>query len=118
MKVMTFGFANAPPCFQQYMDKVFVLLLYKSVKIYLDNILIHSKTAAEHIDRVLSVLQCLENAMLYCNAKKCEFNKKKIEFLEVNVSWDGLKWKIKRLLTFSIGNGPLLCRACMNPLVL
>ena len=25
MKVMTFGFANAPPCFQQYMDKVFVL---------------------------------------------------------------------------------------------
>ena len=70
MKVMTFGFANAPPCFQQYMDKVFAPLLYKGVEIYLDDILIHSKTAAEHIDGVLvhapvsrkhcTVLQCKE----------------------------------------------------------
>ena len=51
------------------MDKVFAPLLYKGVKIYLDDILIHSKTAAEHVDGVLSVLQCLENAVLYCNAK-------------------------------------------------
>ena len=63
MKVMTFSFANTPPCFQRYMDKVFVPLLYKGVKIYLDDILIHSKTAAEHVDGVLSVLQCLENTV-------------------------------------------------------
>ena len=94
---MTFGFANTPPCFQQYMDKVFVLLLYKGVKIYLDDILIHSKTAAEHVDRVLSVLQCLENTVLYCNAKKCEFDKKKIEFLGVNVSQDGFEMEDKKI---------------------
>ena len=41
MKVMTFGFANAPPCFQRYMDKVFAPLLYKGVEIYLDDILMH-----------------------------------------------------------------------------
>ena len=97
MKVMTFGFANAPPCFQRYMDKVFAPLLYKGVKIYLDDILIHSKTAAEHIDGVLSVLQCLENAVLYCNAKKCEFDKKKIEFLGVNVSRDGFEMEDKKI---------------------
>ena len=111
---MTFSFANAPPCFQRYMDKVFAPLLYKGVEIYLDDILIHSKTAAEHVDRVLSVLQCLKNAVLYCNAKKCKFDKKKIEFLGVNVSWDGLKWKIKRLLMFLIGNDPRPCEVCVN----
>ena len=97
MKVMTFGFTNTPPCFQQYMDKVFVLLLYKGIEIYLDNILIHSKTAAEHVNRVLSVLQCLKNAVLYCNAKKCKFNKKKIEFLGVNISQDGFEMEDKKI---------------------
>ena len=94
---MTFSFANTPPCFQRYMDKVFVLLLYKGIKIYLDDILIHSKTTVEHVDRVLSVLQCLENAILYCNVKKCKFNKKKIEFLGVNVSWDGFEMEDKKI---------------------
>ena len=79
------------------MDKVFAPLLYKGVEIYLDDILIHSKTAAEHIDGVLSVLQCLENTILYCNAKKCEFDKKKIEFLGVNVSRDGFEMEDKKI---------------------
>ena len=79
------------------MDKVFAPLLYKGVEIYLDNILIHSKTAAEHVDGVLSVLQCLENAVLYCNAKKCEFDKKKIEFLGVNVSRDDFEMEDKKI---------------------
>ena len=79
------------------MDKVFVPLLYKGVEIYLDDILIHSKTAAEHVNGVLSVLQCLENTVLYCNTKKCEFNKKKIEFLGVNVSRDGFEMEDKKI---------------------
>ena len=86
MKVMTFRFTNAPPCFQQYMDKVFMPLLYKGVEIYLDDILMHHKTKVEHVEGVLSVLQCLKNAGLYCNLKKCEFHWKKMEFLGVNVS--------------------------------
>ena len=64
MKVMTYGFTNAPLCFQQYMDKVFTLLLYKGVEIYLDNILMHHKTEAKHIKGVLSVLKCLEDVGL------------------------------------------------------
>ena len=79
------------------MDKVFALLLYKGIKIYLDNILIHSKTAAEHVNGVLSTLQCLENTVLYCNVKKCEFDKKKIEFLGVNISWHGFEMEDKKI---------------------
>ena len=97
MKVMTFRFANTPPCFQQYMDKVFAPLLYKGVKIYLDDILMHHKTKSEHIEGVLSVLQCLENARLYCNLKKCKFHWKKMEFLGVNVSSDGFEMEDKKI---------------------
>jgi hypothetical protein len=52
MRVMTFGFANAPSCFQRYMDKVFALLLYKNLENYLDDVLNHHKTEAEHIQGV------------------------------------------------------------------
>ena len=79
------------------MDKVFVLLLYKGVEIYLDDILMHHKTELEHVEGVLSVLQCLENARLYCNPKKCEFHQKKMEFLGVNVSSDGFKMEDKKI---------------------
>ena len=47
---MTFSFANTPPCFQQYMDKVFMPLLYKNVKIYLDGTLMHHKTEAKYVN--------------------------------------------------------------------
>ena len=97
MKVMTFGFANALPCFQRYMDKVFAPLLYKGVEIYLDDILMHHKTESEHIEGVLSVLQCLKNTGLYCNPKKCEFHQKKMEFLSVNVSSDGFEMEDKKI---------------------
>ena len=79
------------------MDKVFVPLLYKGIEIYLDNILIHSETTVEHVDRVLSMLQCLKNTVLYCVAKKCKFDKKKIEFLGVNVSQDGFEMEDKKI---------------------
>ena len=97
MKVMTFGFANAPPCFQRYMHKVFAPLLYKGVEIYLDDILMHHKTESEHIEGVLSVLQCLEHAGLYSNPKKCEFHQKKMEFLGVNVSSNRFEMEDKKI---------------------
>ena len=98
MRVMTFGFANTLLCFQQYMDKVFVLLLYKGVEIYLDDILMHQKTKAKHVERVLSVLKCLKDVGLYCNPKKCEFHKKVMEFLGVNVSQDGFEMEDKKIV--------------------
>ena len=78
------------------MDKVFVLLLYQGVKIYLDDILMHHKTKLEHVEGVLSVLQCLKNTGLYCNPKKCEFHQKK-EFLSVNISSNGFEMEDKKI---------------------
>ena len=113
MKVMTFGFANMPPCFQWYMDKVFALLLYKGVEIYLNDILMHHKTESEHIEGVLSVLQCLENTGLYCNPKKCKFHQRKMEFLGVNVSSNRFEMEDKKIANVCDWEWPtLVCGVC------
>jgi hypothetical protein len=98
MWVMTFGFANAPSCFQWYMDKVFTPLLYKNLENYLVNVLNHHKTKAEHIQGVCNTLQCLQDAKLFCNMKKCEFHQKKIEFLGVDVSCEGFEMDDKKIM--------------------
>jgi hypothetical protein len=59
------------------MDKVFTLLLYKNLENYLDNALNHHKTKAKHIQGVHNTLQCLQDAKLFCNTKKCEFHQKR-----------------------------------------
>ena len=57
----------------------------------------HHKMELDHIEGVLSMLQCLENTGLYCNLKKCKFHQKKMEFLGVNISSDGFKMEDKRI---------------------
>jgi hypothetical protein len=96
LRVMTFSFTNAPPCFQCYMDKVFTLLLYRNLENYLDDALNHHPNHMEHIQGVRDTLQCLREAKLFCNPKKCEFHQPKIEFLGVDISQNGFEMDDKK----------------------
>jgi hypothetical protein len=96
LRVMTFGFTNAPPCFQCYMDKVFAPLLYKNLENYLDDTLNHHQNLTDHITGVRHTLQCLREAKLFCNPKKCEFHQSKIEFLGVDISRNGFEMDDKK----------------------
>ena len=78
------------------MDKVFAPLLYKNLKNYLDDALNHHQTLEEHIAGVRQMLQCLREANLFCNPKKCEFRKPKIEFLGVDISQHGFEMDEKK----------------------
>jgi hypothetical protein len=111
MRVMTFGFANTPSCFWRYMDKVFALLLYKNLENYLDDALNHHKTEAEHIQGVRDTLQCLQDANLFCNTKKCEFHRKKIEFLGVDVSREGFEMDDKKITDVIQWQRPMTVRS-------
>ena len=89
--VMLFGLTNAPTQFQSYMQNIFGDLLNISVVIYLDDILIFSKTLKEHIPIVRKVLQRLKSHGLYAKESKCQFHCQLVEFWEMIVSSKGLE---------------------------
>ena len=79
--VMHFGLTNAPATFQHYMNSIFSDILDKYVVVYLDNILIYSKSPEEHDEHVTEVLTRLRKHQLYAKAEKCKFDVDTTEFL-------------------------------------
>ena len=90
-KVLPFGLTNAPPSFMSLMNTIFRKYLDDFVLIYLDDILIFSKTKSEHFEHVKKVLQTIEDNKLYLNAQKCEFLLQEVEFLGYTIGNNAVK---------------------------
>ncbi|KAL4016296.1 hypothetical protein IC575_023944 [Cucumis melo] len=71
--VMSFGLTNAPAVFMDLMNRVFREFLDTFVILFIDDILIYSKTEAEHEEHLRMVLQTLRDNKLYAKFSKCEF---------------------------------------------
>ena len=71
--VMTFGLTNAPAAFMDLMYRVFQPYLDRFVVVFVDDILIYSKSEEEHEDHLRIVLQTLRDHKLYAKFRKCEF---------------------------------------------
>ncbi len=85
-KMLSFKLINDSVLFQQYMNDVLWDFLNDFCQVYLDDILIYSKTQREHQQHVKMILNHLWEADLQMNIRKCEFNVEEIVFLEVIVS--------------------------------
>jgi hypothetical protein len=70
---MSFGLTNAPITFMRLMNDVLKPFLGKFLVVYLDYILIFSRTRTNHIEHVRSVLQFLKEKKILINLKKCTF---------------------------------------------
>jgi len=79
--VMPFGLCNAPATFMRVMNDVFRPFIDDFVIVYLDDILVFSKTWAEHILHVKKVLDVLRKEKLYVKMSKCEFAKTSLVYL-------------------------------------
>jgi hypothetical protein len=78
---MSFGFMNAPSYFMYLMNKVFMEYLDKFVMVFIDDILIYSKTKAEHEEHLRLVLEKLRANQLYAKFSKCKFGLMQVVFL-------------------------------------
>jgi len=71
--VMSFGLTNAPAYFMYMMNKVFMEYLDKFVVVFIDDILVFSKTKEEHAEHLRLVLQKLREHKLYANPVSVSF---------------------------------------------
>ncbi|KAL0536321.1 hypothetical protein IC582_025265 [Cucumis melo] len=88
--VMSFGLTNAPAVFMDLMNRVFKDFLDSFVIVFIDDILIYSKTEAEHEEHLHQVLETLRANNLYAKFSKCEFWLRKVTFLGHVVSSEGV----------------------------
>ncbi|KAL0539586.1 hypothetical protein IC582_023802 [Cucumis melo] len=88
--VMSFGLTNAPAVFMDLMNRVFREFLDTFVIVFIDDILIYSKTEAEHEEHLRLALQTLRDNKLYAKFSKCEFWLKQVSFLGHVVSKAGV----------------------------
>ena len=89
-QVMPFGLSNAPATFQELMNSVFSNYLRKFVLVFFDDILVYSKTMAEHGEHLRIVLQTLHNHQLKAKMSKCTFAQPQVEYLGHIISGDGV----------------------------
>jgi hypothetical protein len=87
--VLPFGLTNAPATFMHLMQTIFRPFLDDFVIVFLDDILIYSKTLEEHKKHIEQVLELLRVNKLYAKKSKCEFFKLSIEFLGHTLSASG-----------------------------
>jgi hypothetical protein len=88
--VMSFGLTNAPAYFMYLMNSVFMPELDKFVVVFIDDILIYSKTKEDHVDHLRVVLQRLHDHHLYAKFSKCEFWLDSLRFLGHTISSEGI----------------------------
>ncbi|WVZ76584.1 hypothetical protein U9M48_024549 [Paspalum notatum var. saurae] len=107
--VMSFGLTNAPAYFMNLMNKVFMEYLDKFVVVFIDDILIYSKTEEEHEEHLRLVLRKPRDHKLYAKLSKCEFWLDQVPFLGHIVSKGGIMvdpskissvmdWKVPKLI--------------------
>lgn len=88
---MPFGLKNAPSTFQRVMDNIFREHLHKFLFVYMDDIVIFSKSLDEHIQHLTKVFRKLKEYNLKIQIDKSEFCRKDVEFLGHVITPFGIK---------------------------
>ena len=111
--VMPFGLTNAPAVFMDLMNRVCRPYLDQFVIVFIDDILVYSRSEEEHKDHLGRVLETLRSEKLYAKFSKCEFLIRRVEFLVHVVSEEGIHVdpsKIKAIENWSAPRTPIEIR--------
>eukprot|EP01018_Ginkgo_biloba_P024721 Gb_03958 [translate_table: standard] len=100
---MPFGLTGAPSTFMRLMNTVLRPLIGKCVVVYLDDILVYSKSWPEHMQHLREVMDILRREKLFVNLEKCSFAQTELKYLGFVVSSEALKVdqeKVKAVLNW------------------
>jgi len=90
--VMFFGLTNSPATFQNFMNHIFKDLIHRGVlTVYMDDLLVFTKTHKEHQEVVREVLKILRQNNLFLKPEKCAFEKAEVEYLGLLVGHGQVK---------------------------
>ncbi|GKB93609.1 putative nucleotidyltransferase, ribonuclease H [Tanacetum coccineum] len=89
--VMSFGLTNAPTAFMDLMNQVCRPMLDKLVIVFIDDIMIYSKSSRDHEAHLRQVLSMLRQEKLYVKFSKCEFWLREVQFLGHVTNNEGIK---------------------------
>jgi len=95
--VMLFGLLNVPTAFMDLMNRVFQEYLDQFVVVFIDDVLIYSKSLEEHEEHLRIVPQKLREEQLYAKFSKCEFWLERISFLRHVISKEGITVEPKKI---------------------
>ena len=101
---MPFGLTNAPATFQRFMNHIFRKHLNLFVLVYLDDIIIFSRSIEDHVNHLNEVFKILKEAGLRLKLSKCHFAKNQINYLGHVISDQGVAPDPNK--TSSIANFP------------
>lgn len=87
---MSFGVSNTPNVFMEYMNHIFHPYLDQFVVVFIDDILVYSKSDEDHAEHLHVVLQVLKEKKLYAKLSKCEFWLREVSFLGHVISSGGI----------------------------
>nr|GFA74630.1 hypothetical protein [Tanacetum cinerariifolium] len=88
--VMPFGLTKAPTIFMDLINRVCRPCVDKFVIVFVDNILIYSKTQEEHVEHLWLVLELVKKEKLYAKFSKCEFWLREVQFLGHVINGNGI----------------------------
>ncbi len=95
--IMRFNLINASVTFQIFMNNVLWYYLNQFIIVYLNNILVYSKTKKEHVQHVKKVLQTLKKVDLRIKSGKSEFHVQSVQFLKFIVTSQSLRMNSKKI---------------------
>ena len=88
---MPFGLKNAGSTYQRMMTRMFKPHLGKSIKVYIDDMVVKSKVVSKHVGDLRNIFEILKKHKLRLNASKCSFGVRSDKFLGYMVSHQGIE---------------------------
>ena len=94
---MLFDLINTSATFQTFVNNILRRCFNQFVKVYLNDILIYSKTKKEHVQHVRKILQVLKETDRRIKSDKSEFHVQSMQFLEFIITFQKLKINLKKI---------------------